>query len=100
MKTFALQRAKPRRRMAPAPALTKINSADEKCSTPKITASAAAPAAAASAKSHIGAGGRCADCLHCGIRRQPAGLDIFDRMHGGGHAIHVYTGRIGRHFGN
>jgi hypothetical protein len=43
--------------MAPAAALTNINIAAEKCWTPKITANATAPAAAASVKSHVGAGG-------------------------------------------
>src|ERR1700676_56275 len=43
--------------MAPAPALTKISTMGRKWSTPKITDSATAPAAAASAKSHVGAGG-------------------------------------------
>ncbi len=45
--------------MAPAPALTKISTMARKWSTPKITDSATAPAAAASTKSHVGAGGAC-----------------------------------------
>src|SRR6516164_1670345 len=54
-KTFALTLATPRRRMAPAAALTNISAAGTECSTPKISASATAPAAAA--KSHAGTGG-------------------------------------------
>jgi hypothetical protein len=43
--------------MAPAPALMNISTAGRKWPTPKITDSATAPAAAASAKSQVGAGG-------------------------------------------
>ena len=57
MNSFALSRAKARRRMAPAPALTNISSAGVKCSIPKMTDNATAPAAAANAKSQVGAGG-------------------------------------------
>src|SRR6202022_4933984 len=56
-KRFALNFAKLRRRMAPAAALTKISAAAGRCWTPKITANATAPAAAASVNSHVGAGG-------------------------------------------
>ena len=56
-KTFALYGAILRRRIAPAAALRNANAAADRCSTPKITANAAAPAAAASVKSHVGAGG-------------------------------------------
>ena len=55
--TFALYMATPRRRIAPAAALTKISAAADRCSTPKITASATAPAAAASVNNHVEAGG-------------------------------------------
>jgi hypothetical protein len=37
-----------------------------------------------------------ADRLHCGIRCQPPGLDIFDRSHRRSYAIHVHAGRIRR----
>src|SRR3984957_2070722 len=56
-KTFALYGATLRRRIAPAAALRNTNAAADRCSTPKITAKATAPAAAASVKSHVGAGG-------------------------------------------
>ena len=56
-KKFVLSWPSARRKMAPAPALTNISIAAEKCWTPKITANATAPAAAASVKSHVGAGG-------------------------------------------
>src|SRR5262249_10386448 len=56
-KRFALIRATARRKIAPTPALTNINTIGGKCSTPKITDSATAPAAAASTNSHVGAGG-------------------------------------------
>src|ERR1700682_4893025 len=55
--TFALYLANLRRRMPPAPALTKISAAAARCWTPKITANATAPAAAATVNSHVGAGG-------------------------------------------
>src|SRR3974390_3503962 len=55
-KTFALTRATARRKIAPAPALTNISTVGRKCSTPKITDSATAPAAAASANSPVAAG--------------------------------------------
>src|SRR6516165_8894679 len=55
--TFALTRATARRKRAPAPALRNIRTVGRKCSTPKITDSATAPAAAATANSHVGAGG-------------------------------------------
>ena len=58
-KTFALTRATPRRRMAPAAALTNISAAGTGCSTPKITDRATAPAPALSVNSHAGAGGAC-----------------------------------------
>src|SRR5271169_1977270 len=58
-KTFALYCATLRRRIAPAAALKNINAAAGRCWTPKITASATAPAAAARVKSHVGAGGAC-----------------------------------------
>src|SRR5713226_7977922 len=56
-KRFVLYRAKLRRRMAQAPALTNMSAAAARCWTPKITANATAPAAAASVNSHVGAGG-------------------------------------------
>jgi hypothetical protein len=43
--------------MAPAPALKNMSAAADRCSTPKITANAIAPAAAASANNHVEAGG-------------------------------------------
>ena len=46
-----------RRKIAPAPALRNINTTAGRCSTPKITDSATAPAAAASANNQVGAGG-------------------------------------------
>ena len=55
--TFSLTLATPRRRIAPAAALTKISIAGTGCSTPKMTDSPTAPAPAASAKSHVEAGG-------------------------------------------
>ena len=57
MNMFAVYCAKPRRRTAPAAALTKISNGGARCWTPKITESATAPAAAAVVKSHSGAGG-------------------------------------------
>src|SRR5260221_14783591 len=57
MKSLSLNRATPRRSAAPAPALTNISTIGTKWPTPKMTDSATAPAAAASAKSHVGAGG-------------------------------------------
>src|SRR5215468_7021098 len=57
IKRFVLIRPTARRKIAPAPALTNINTMGRKCSMPKITDSATAPAAAASAKSQVGAGG-------------------------------------------
>src|SRR5438045_8707096 len=54
---FALSRFRARRTRAPAPALTKISMAAQLCWTPKITANATAPAAAASAKRPVGDGG-------------------------------------------
>jgi len=86
--------------MAPAPALTKISTMARKWSTPKITDSATAPAAAASTKSHVGAGGAMRDHpdrLHCGIRRQPSGFDSLYRPHRRSYAIHIHAGRIGRY---
>jgi hypothetical protein len=59
MKTFVLSRARPRRRKAPAPALTNISAMGKKCSMPKITDRATAPAPAASANSQVGTGGAC-----------------------------------------
>src|SRR5882762_11038178 len=56
-KTFALYCAKLRRRRAPAPALTNMSAAAARCWTPKITANATAPAAAARVNSHVGADG-------------------------------------------
>src|SRR5260370_19893452 len=56
-KRFAVYRAKLRRRMAPAPALTNMSAAAARCWTPKITANATAPAAAASVNNHVGDGG-------------------------------------------
>ncbi len=52
-----MYRAKLRRRMAPAPALTNMSAAAARCWTPKITANATAPAAAASVNNHVGDGG-------------------------------------------
>src|SRR5271154_2052602 len=57
IKIFVLIRATARRKNAPAPALANINTMGAKCSMPKITESATAPAAAASANSQVGAGG-------------------------------------------
>jgi len=54
---FSLSRPSPRRRSAPAPALTKMSPAADMCWRPKITAKATAPAAAANTKSQVGAGG-------------------------------------------
>ncbi len=59
MKTFALHAAKLRRRIAPAAALPKTTIVARRCSTPNITASAAAPIPAARAKSQVGEGGDC-----------------------------------------
>src|SRR6516225_2871970 len=55
IKKFSLIRPTARRKIAPAPALTNINTMGRKCSMPKITDSATAPAAAAIANSHIDA---------------------------------------------
>jgi len=58
-KTFALYCARRRRRMAPSAALANMIAAAGGCWTPKSTANATAPAAAASVNSHVGAGGAC-----------------------------------------
>jgi len=71
MKRFVLSWPNARRKNAPAPALTKISAATGICWTPKITANATAPDAAASANSHVGAG----------------------------HAGHLHARRIGRDLG-
>ena len=54
-----LYRAKVRRKMAPALALTNMIAAAGRCWMPKIAANATAPAAAASVNSQLGAGGAC-----------------------------------------
>ena len=83
MKTFVLTRAKPRRRKAPAPALT------------NISARGAGPRRE---REQPGRRRRRlrdrADRLHCGFRSQPAELDILCRPHRGGDAIHIYASRI------
>lgn len=60
---FALYRASVRRRIAPAAALTMMSTTAFRWCAPKITAIAAAPAAAASVNSQVGAGGACAIAL-------------------------------------
>ena len=102
-KRFVLTAPRARRRKAPAAALTNISIAADRCSTPKITASATAPAAAASANNHVGCRRRLRDrCdrLHCVVRRKSSGPDIVDCPHGGGHAIHVHTGGFGCYDGD
>ena len=86
--------------MAPAPALTKISTAGRKWPTPKITANATAPAAAASAKSHVGAGGAreitpIAFIAASGASRPDSTSSIARIV--GSHAVHIHTGRIGRY---
>ena len=89
-----------RRSKAPAAALTKISNAADRCATPKITASATAPAAAASVKSQVGRR-RCREIAAIvSASAQPAQAarrEVVDRPHGRGHAIHVHAGGFGRH---
>src|SRR6516165_1802095 len=98
--TFSLTLATPRRRIAPAAALTKISIAGTGCSTPKMTDSPTAPAPAASAKSHVEAGGRArgrGDRLRRGAWRKPPRAELLDRPRRGRDAIHIHAGGIGRH---
>jgi hypothetical protein len=91
-----------RRSRAPAAELATISAIAPKCSTPKITDSAAAPAAAASVKSQVGAGGRFAISLthpDCSSQRNAAGVELTDRSHGAGNAVHVHASGAGRHEG-
>src|SRR5262249_54602384 len=114
-KTFSLAFATPRRRIAPAAALTKISIAGTGCSTPKITDSPTAPAPAASAKSHVetrgarpgpkretpGRTGRRARgravCPRRGVWRKPPRAELLDRPRRGRDAIHIHAGGIGGH---
>ena len=57
MNRFVLRAANTRRTMAPMAALKTIKPTAARCETPKITARAAAPAAAASVNSQVAAGG-------------------------------------------
>src|SRR6516164_4777412 len=95
-KTLALTCATPRRKMAPAAALTNISAAGTGCSTPKMTASPTAPAPAASVNSHVGAGGAreiaAIVSAAAGGASRPAPSSSIGRD-----AIHVHAGRIGRH---
>src|SRR5260370_12443500 len=99
MKSFPLNCPRVRRRMAPAPALTNISTAGRKWSTPKITESAAAPAAAANAKSHVGDGGAreitpIAFIAASGASRPDSTSSIAHRR---SDAVHLHAGRIGRY---
>src|SRR5262245_19792393 len=99
-KTFSLTLVTPRRRIAPAAALTKISTAGTGCSTPKMTDSPTAPAPAATANSHVGAAGACeiaaiASAAPSGASRPRA--DLLDRPRCGRDAIHIHAGGIGRH---
>src|SRR5262249_536890 len=60
---FVLYCPRVRRSMAPSAALAMMSVTAVRCWTPKITDSAAAPAAAASVNSQVGAGGACAIAL-------------------------------------
>src|SRR5277367_321489 len=85
-----------RRSTAPAAELATMSAIAPKCSTPKITDSAAAPAAAASANSQVGAGGRnFLDHLDCSRQRNAAGVELADRSHGAGDAVHVHASGAG-----
>ncbi len=103
-KRFALNFAKPATQDGAGwPRSRKSAPQRTKCSTPKITANATAPAPAASAKSAVDAGGAAqflqssASCSS-GARR-PASISSMIRIVDGD-AIHVHAGRIGRHRAN
>src|ERR1700674_4902197 len=85
--------------MAPAPALTNISTAGRKWPTPKITDSATAPAAAASANSHVGAGGIseiAPIAFMAGAGARPPDPHLPPPPHRRNDAIHIHAGRISR----